>query len=349
MLGGSPDMRPKKKLLKLKSTLRILAICGGLLLDWRYQELPEKIHPLVAFGRLMGRSEKKFYRNSKLSGLIYLWTGVAAAFCSAKCLQKIPSLLPKSKSWQNNIALAWDCLTSCLGVYFAVGGKTLWHIAEEAASFLETGDMESAKSELSKLVGRDTLHLDAPEIARAIIESVAENTVDAVTSPIFYAFTGGLVSVLVHRAVNTMDAMAGYKNERYSQFGFFSAKSDDVLNYLPARLSAVSVVCVMPGQAHKIYTTVKNEAAAHPSPNGGVIEAAFAAALDVKLGGVNFYNSIPESRPVFGSGRLPEFADINAAVTLSKKITFMSIALLVLSAISFHRCTRNIFMMGFRG
>ncbi len=283
--------KQSKQLFAGKYILRSLAVFAGLTIDRRYKELPDEVHPLAAFGNLMNFTEKKIYRTTKTSGLLYLSAGVAASLTLSSGMKKI-FFLTKTSSEKKGVS-PQDFVLLALGVYFATGGAMLWSIAETTAGFLKNGDLHSARKELSKLVGRDTAGLDVVGVTRAVIESVAENTVDAVIAPIFYAFSGGIAPVLVHRAVNTMDAMVGYKNDAYSEFGFFSAKCDDVLNYLPARLAALAVMGIFPGKTGAVYLAIKNQAGAHPSPNGGVIETAFAEALGIQLGGVNVYDSIP--------------------------------------------------------
>ena len=156
---------------------------------------------------------------------------------------------------------------------------------------------------------------------RAVVETVAENTVDAVTAPLWWATIGGAPAVLAHRAINTLDAMVGHRNERYRQFGWASARADDVVNWIPARLTAVAVAAVRPRRAAAIARTVRRDAPRHPSPNGGVVEAAFAAALDVRLGGTNTYGDVVEDRGTLGDGRPPTPDDGVAAIRLARDAT----------------------------
>ena len=170
------------------------------------------------------------------------------------------------------------------------------------------------------LVGRSTADLGEAEISRAVIESLAENTVDAVIASLVWASIGGAPAVLAHRAVNTLDAMVGHHSPRYEQFGWASARLDDVVNWVPARMAAIAVAASYPAKARTILRIVRCDAGQHPSPNGGVIEAAYAAALDVQLGGTNRYGDAVEDRGVLGDGRVVEVADISRAVKLSQRI-----------------------------
>jgi adenosylcobinamide-phosphate synthase len=168
-------------------------------------------------------------------------------------------------------------------------------------------------------------------MARAVVESVAENTVDAVVAPAWWAAVAGAPGVTGYRAVNTMDAMVGHRDDRYLRYGWASARLDDVAAFIPARLTAALVAVVRPRAAGAIWRAVRTQAPSHPSPNSGVAEAAFAAALDVHLGGVNRYGDRSEHRPTLGTGRAVEPGDIERAVELSRDV---STALAVVLAIA---------------
>ena len=165
------------------------------------------------------------------------------------------------------------------------------------------GDLTQARTKVAMLVGRDTKNLDAAEIARATVESVAENTVDGVTAPLLFAFIGGAPGAILYKAINTLDSTYGYKNEQYLQFGWFAARLDDLANFLPARISALLVPPVTwvtrqdYAQAWRIFVRDRHN---HPSPNGGQIEAAFAGALGVQLGGEICYGGKAAFRPYLG-------------------------------------------------
>src|SRR5262249_41107178 len=154
------------------------------------------------------------------------------------------------------------------------------------------------------------------EVARAAVESVAENTVDAVVAPALWAALAGAPGVLAYRAVNTLDAMVGHRSTRYARFGWASARLDDAANWVPARVTAALVAAARPARAAAIASAVRHQAPAHPSPNAGVAEAAFAAALGVRLGGRNAYGDRVELRPALGDGPPPAPADVARAVRL---------------------------------
>jgi adenosylcobinamide-phosphate synthase len=154
-----------------------------------------------------------------------------------------------------------------------------------------------------------------------VVESVAENTVDAIVAPALWAAAAGAPGVLAHRAVNTMDAMVGHRSARYERYGWAAARLDDAMAWVPARATAALVAAVRPSAAGEIWRTVRRDAPAHPSPNAGVAEAAFAAALGIQLGGLVRYGERVEDRPRLGEGRAVEAADIDRAVRLSDDVT----------------------------
>jgi adenosylcobinamide-phosphate synthase len=209
-----------------------------------------------------------------------------------------------------------------------VGGRSLAREAGAVESLLADGDLPGARRRLTHLVGRRTEHLDEAEIARAVIESVAENTSDAVIAPIFWGAVAGLPGLLAYRAINTLDAMVGHHSPRYERFGWASARADDIANYLPARLTALLAAAVAPaagGSGRAALAVARADGRRHPSPNAGVCESAYAGALGVRLGGRNDYRTRVEDRPVLGgSGKPAAAADIGRAIRLSRGITATS-------------------------
>ena len=173
---------------------------------------------------------------------------------------------------------------------------------------------------LPSLVGRDPAGLGPDEIARAVVESLAENTVDAVVAPAFWGAVAGAPGALGYRAANTLDSMVGHRTPRYANYGWASARLDDALAWVPARLTAALVAVVRPRSARAVWVAVRDQAPAHPSPNAGVAEAAFAAALGVRLGGANRYGDRVEARATLGTGRPVVADDIGAAVRLSRDV-----------------------------
>ena len=218
--------------------------------------------------------------------------------------------------------------SSACAVALTAAGRELRSVALRIADQLAAGEIESARAELPALVGRDPSELDESGIAAAVIESVAENSVDAVVAPVFWAVVAGAPGATAYRAVNTMDAMVGRLDERYRQFGWAAARLDDVANYVPARLFAVLVAALRPSRARAIWHAVSRDASAHPSPNAGVAEAAVAAAIGRELGGPLRYGTRHEDRPRLGDGPRPSATDIAATVRLASQ------AELLLAAVS---------------
>jgi adenosylcobinamide-phosphate synthase len=212
--------------------------------------------------------------------------------------------------------------STAVATWIAVAGRGLGEAATGVGDALAAGDLAAARSLLPGLVGRDPTGLDEKEVSRAVVESVAENTVDAVVAPALWAACLGARGALAYRAVNTLDAMVGHLSERHRNYGWASARLDDVAGWLPARVTAALVATVRPRTAPAVWEAVRTQAPAHPSPNAGVAEAAFAAAMGVRLGGENRYGDRTEVRPTLGTGRTAEPGDIAAAVRLSRDVSF---------------------------
>lgn len=210
-------------------------------------------------------------------------------------------------------AATWVCL----------GGTSLARTGLAMAELLERGDVEAARGLLPSLCGRDPASLDGAGLARASLESVAENTSDAQVAPLLYAAAGGVPAVLAYRGVNTLDAMVGYRSPRYLRFGWAAARLDDVANYIAARVTASLAVLSAPlvgGSASGAARAWRRDAGRHPSPNAGAVEAAFAGALGVRLGGPTQYRHELQIRPTLGDGREPTVADLRRAVALSSLV-----------------------------
>ncbi len=188
-------------------------------------------------------------------------------------------------------------------IFTTLSIKSLYQESMKVYWALQKGDILKARKDLAMIVGRDTENLDFVEIVRAGVETVAENTVDGVISPLFFAFLGGAPLALAYKAINTLDSMVGYRNEKYIRFGWASARLDDIANFIPARIAGIlmplaAFLCGERGfEALKI---VLRDGQKHPSPNSGISEAAVAGALGVQLGGLNFYQGKPSPKPTLG-------------------------------------------------
>ena len=295
---------------------RPLAAVVGLAADRLFGERlfgePTRIpHPVSAFGTAMGQVERRWYAPNRTRGVVYAAVGVALGATAGRLAR-----------------------STALATYVAVAGRALADAALAVDVALSGGDLDGARRLLPALVGRDPSQLDEKEICRAVVESVAENTVDAVVAPILWAAFLGAPGALGYRAVNTMDSIVGYRSDRYRDFGWAAARLDDGANWVPARITALLVAAARPSRAPAVARAVRRDAPGHPSPNAGVAEAAFAAALGLRLGGENHYGERTELRPALGEGRPAERADIGRTVRLSRDTSALLAAALVVHAIA---------------
>lgn len=296
-------------LVSARLTDRCAAVAGGLVADLAVGDPPSQWHPVAWFGTAMTHVERRVYRDAVASGVGYALTGIGIA--------RLASLVAPSTTVATAVSAA---------------GRSLVTSADDIGGRLAVGDLTGARDLLPALVGRDAAQLDEDGVARAVVESVAENTVDAIVAPAFWGVVGGAPGALVHRAVNTMDAMVGYRSARYLHFGRAAARLDDVAAWIPARLTAMLVAAVRPSATSRIVEAVRRQAPAHPSPNSGVAEAAFAAALGIQLGGVTLYAGQADDRPLLGTGRSAAPADIPQATRLCRDVTVALVSLLVAAA-----------------
>jgi adenosylcobinamide-phosphate synthase len=278
----------------------VAGIVVGALVDTAVGD-PRRWHPVAGFGRCAAALEEAIYAPTRARGAVFTAVCVAA-------VALVGAVLPR-----------FGGLGVAVATWIALGGRSLAAVGESMADALDAGDIEAARALVPSLCGRDPAALDEGGICRAAVESIAENTSDAAVAPLLAAAVAGAPGVLAYRAVNTLDAMVGYRTEHYREFGWASARLDDVANYLPARLGGVLAVLLgpRPRQAAQAW---KADAHRHPSPNAGVVEAAFAGALDLSLGGPTTYRGYTEDRPVLGGGRRPGVADVRAAVRLSRRV-----------------------------
>ncbi|BEP15697.1 cobalamin biosynthesis protein [Acidothermaceae bacterium B102] len=278
---------------------------------------PHRGHPVAAFGVAASWLERQMWRDSRAWGTAYC----AACVVVPVALGVVASRLPGRT------------VPAALATWAVVGGTTLGREAQGISRALEAGDLDEARRRLPALVGRDPSTLSADEVARAVVESVAENTSDALVAPLFWGALLGVPGLLGYRAVNTLDAMVGHHSVRYERFGWASARLDDVANWAPARLTGWLTVLLAPtvgGTRASAARVLRRDGGRHPSPNAGRCEAAFAGALDVTLGGRNDYGGRVEERPLMGSGKPVSVGDISRSVHLSTLVGRASGVLAVL-------------------
>ena len=290
-----------------------VAAAAGLVADMAIGDRPLRPHPVAAFGTLMEAVEANLYRDGRAAGAFHAAIGTAVGAGTGVALRRV---LGRPAA-------------AVVATYAAVAHRQLAAAAGAVAACLAADDLDGARAGLPALVGRDPAGLDDKEIARAVVESVAENTVDAVVAPVLWAVVGGAPGVLTYRCVNTMDAMVGHRSPRHLRYGWAAARLDDAANWVPARVTAALVAVCRPRRASEVWRAVRDYAPAHPSPNAGVAEAAWAGALGVRLGGTNRYGARVEVRPSLGYGRAPERSDIDPAVALGRDVSRLLAAVLV--------------------
>ena len=224
-------------------------------------------------------------------------------------------------------------LLTAAASWTALGGRSLGREAVAVATRLTRNDLAGARVQVRNLVGRDTADLGPDEIARACVESVAENTSDAVVAPLLWGAVAGMPGLLAYRAANTLDAMIGHRSTRYRRFGWAAARLDDLLNWVPSRASGLAAAAMAPlvgGTSRPALWAMVRDAGRHPSPNAGVVEAAFAGALGVQLGGRNVYSGEPEDRGLLGDGRPVRIDDVTRAVRLADAVGIGALIVAVL-------------------
>ena len=279
-----------------------LTVPLAVLLDYLLGE-PARFHPLVGFGSIAKSVEKTVYRANYLSGVFAVAVLLLPFSLAAFFLQRIA---------------IFGTLFSVVVLYFAIAPRSL---REHAMRVLDAGDLHAARKAVGLMVSRDTSKLDEEGVARAAVESVLENGNDAIFAALFWYVLAGMPGILLYRLCNTLDAMWGYRNERYKKFGWAAAKLDDVLNYIPARLTALSYT--MLGNGRSALSCWGSQAHAWESPNAGPVMAAGAGALQLKLGGAAIYHGKIEQRPELGCGALAARADIARAVRLVQHTLYL--------------------------
>jgi adenosylcobinamide-phosphate synthase len=286
------------------------AIALGWLADRVFGD-PARFHPVAGFGTVALALERLLWRPRRSAGAVHV----------------LALVVP--------VALLARRGHGALVVWAALGGRSLERAALALEDALRNDDLGSARALAPALVGRDPSQLDAPELSRAAVESVAENTSDAVVAPLFWAAVGGAPAVAAYRAVNTLDAMIGHKHDRYREFGWFAARLDDAANWPCATATVLlTTVCapLVGGSPAAAWRAAWRDGIAHPSPNAGRVEGAFAGALGIRLGGLNRYAHGLERRPDLGHGPAPGIEDIARAVALARVVGTAAAVLAIAAA-----------------
>jgi adenosylcobinamide-phosphate synthase len=304
------------------------AIAAGWLAD-RLAGDPARFHPVAGFGCIAGALERRMWRPSRSAGAVYVASLVGALGVAVASVDRALAARPRQRA-AFRVLVVWTTL----------GGLSLERAAFALAKAVDAGDIDVARSLAPTLVGRDPSELDSTELCRAVVESVAENTSDAVVAPLLWSALFGAPGAAAYRAINTLDAMVGHRSERYVNFGWAAARLDDVANWLPARVTALLAIAWAPsvgGNRGEAWRTAWQDGAGHPSPNAGRVEGAFAGALSLRLGGLNRYAHGIERRPTLGSGAPATVGDIDRSVRLARLVAASSVVLCAALAWSVRR------------
>lgn len=274
---------------------RAAGIAAGVLADAVFGD-PRRAHPVALFGSGATALEQRSYSDARFAGVLHTAVLLAAVAVGGAAAERVGG---RRGGLREGVSVAAT-------TFIALGGTSLCRTGEHMVSLLEAGDVAGARRLLPSLCGRDPAVLEAAGLTRAALESIAENTSDAQVSPLVWAAAGGSPAVLVYRAANTLDAMIGNRSPRYARFGWAAARFDDLANLAGARLTGLLVaVCapVVGGSTVAAMRAWRLDARKHPSPNAGVVEASFAGALGVRLGGPTRYAHELQIRPSLGEGR----------------------------------------------
>ena len=296
-------------------------IAAGYVADVLFGD-PRRGHPVALFGSGAAALERLTYADSRRAGALHVGTLLGAVGLLGVAVERAAA----------RRGPGWTVVATAAATFVALGGTSLSRTGDQMAGLLHAGDVAGARRLLPSLCGRDPTVLDSAGLVRAALESVAENTSDAHMAPVMWAAVAGVPAVLVYRGANTLDAMIGHRSPRYARFGWTAARFDDAANFAAARLTALLVAACAPvvgGSPAEAVRAWRRDAARHPSPNAGVVEAAFAGALGVRLGGPTQYAHELEIRPTLGDGRAPEVSDLARAVRLSRIVQAAAVAVCV--------------------
>ena len=276
-------------------------------------------HPVRFFGALIRNGERWLRRTGSspatefAAGAALTGTVVSIAWAAGR---------PRNAAWQ--VSLAWTALAT----------RSLLNESRSVLNALETGDLSAARRRLARIVGRDTGHLNESEIARAVIETLAESACDGIVAPLFWLTVGGVPSAMAYKALNTLDSMIGHREPPYLYFGRAAARLDDAANLIPARLTAVGIVVaarVHGLDARQAMAAWLRDGSKHASPNAGQSEAAMAGALGVQLGGTNFYDGSPHHSPhLCAEGHRATARDVRGAIALAATVSGLAFGLALL-------------------
>ena len=296
-------------------------LVAALLLDALFGEPPEKLHPTVWMGCAISAFEKEALKPKnpharRLAGILLAFSIPALVYLSTRRVLDVAPRIPRR-------------VFSALLISTALSMRGLAEAAGAVERELREGNLERARASAAEMVGRDTADLPASEVARAAVESVAENTSDGAVAPMLYGLVFGTPGALAYRAVNTLDSMVGYRRDPYEELGWASARLDDLANFAPARITALMAAAVS-GRPLRTLETARRYGPLTASPNAGWVEAAFAGALGLRLGGSNAYGGVVRKGPILGDGRRPGPEDIRRSVRLMRRCCVLLAATAIL-------------------
>ncbi|RFU68002.1 adenosylcobinamide-phosphate synthase CbiB [Bacillus sp. V59.32b] len=308
----------------------LLAVTLAYLLDLLIGDPKNWPHPVRWMGALIGFLDKRWNKGGYKIWMGLLMTGtvlVTVLLVTYVTVFVMYSLHPAA-------GVLWEVIL----ISTAIAQRSLKEAAMEVYHPLSNSDLTEARTKLSYIVGRDTDRLDVSEVVRGTVETVAENTSDGVTAPLFWGAIGGAPFAIVYRAINTCDSMVGYRNERYGQFGWASAKLDDLVNWIPSRLTALMMLVSMKSKVtgfRDCWRITLRDAPKHPSPNSGWGEAATASILGIQLGGVNYYKGCISDRARMGTPIVNlKPIHIQESITIMRRASFGFLLLLWIGGIS---------------
>lgn len=289
----------------------VMLVLAALVLDLALGDPRWLPHPVRGLGWIIARSERALRRryptHERAAGVVLAIGVVGGTYGVTWTAIQIAGRVHPMAAWG----------MEALAIYVALAPRDLWQHASRVSEALAHGDLAEAKRRVAMMVGRDVDPLDEKGVTRATVESVAENTVDGVTAPLCFALLGGGPLAMAYRAINTLDSIVGYRIEPYARLGWASARLDDLVNLLPARLTALLMLLaggVLGGSIRMGWIAVRRDGRKHDSPNSGLSEAAMAGVLGVELGGPHWYQGTYYASPTIGIARRPiERTDIARA------------------------------------
>lgn len=316
------------------ATERAAQIALAAALDLGLGDPPNSRHPVRWLGNAVSRLEGFLYDRfpGRAGGALLVAATVPVALVPVATVMRLAG----------RAGATCRVVAGAVVISYCISFKTLRSKALGAAALMEEGRLEEARSVVAEMVGRDTRGLDSGELSRAAIESTAENASDGVVAPLFFAALGGPLAACLYRAINTLDSMVGYRDERYSRFGTAAARLDDLANFLPARITAYFMAASRlsaDGRWMEVLRSARRFAPLHASPNAGWPEAAMASSLGVRLGGINHYGGVPVATPHLGDGTEAVTPDkvVEAAGVLSSAYAYSLAAILALAFLAGRR------------